>query len=75
MTRFVFCLLALTLAPGAALARGGDAVPDCSQKFLAQWLWKRTQAFANMPKKPCRLYGKSGQYICDRNGCVRRGKW
>ena len=65
--------IALTLALMAALpaTAATHARPaDCTQKFLALWLWDRDTALANMPKRPCILYGEHDQYVCDRNGCV-----
>lgn len=59
----------------AALPANADAeqiLRDCSQKFLATWLWNRQAALAMPPKHPCVLYGEHDQYICDQKGCVAR---
>lgn len=61
-------VLSCHICPAVAQVRN---VPDCSQKFLAMWLWNREEALKQMPKQPCRLYGETGQYICDRDGCRR----
>ena len=65
---FVALLIAVPLAPGLA----GPTPKDCSQKFLANWLWNRQAAMAMLPKQPCLLYGEHDQYICDQNGCTAR---
>lgn len=43
--------------------------PDCSQKFLAAWLWDRETALTHLPSKACILYGENSRYVCDRSGC------
>jgi hypothetical protein len=43
--------------------------PDCPQKLLAEWLWDRDAALADMPKQACLLYGEHDQYICTKSGC------
>jgi hypothetical protein len=63
-----FASILLTALPASAQTPN---VPDCSQKFLALWLWSRDEAIKQLPKRPCRLYGETGQYICDKGGCRR----
>ena len=64
--------LTIALVVAASTASAKPAPPDCSQKFLATWLWNRQAALAAMPTKPCLLYGETGQYVCDRKGCIAR---
>ena len=66
------CVLALIPLALATTGMAGQAPPDCSQKFLATWLWNRPAALAMLPKRPCLLHGEHDQYICDRSGCVAK---
>ena len=64
-------ILAAVLAPLTAMATERKLPAPCSQKFLATWLWNRDEAMKNLPKKACLMYGETGQYVCDKKGCVR----
>ena len=65
-------MLLLATLPASADGASGLALRDCSQKFLANWLWNRQAALAMLPKQPCILYGEHGQYVCDQNGCTAK---
>ena len=69
MRRTVIVIAFVGLASGASAK---PTLPDCSQKFLATWLWNRQAAMAALPAKPCLTYGETQQYVCDRKGCIAR---
>lgn len=63
-------LVFAVLVPLSALAQD-QAVPDCSKKFVSMWSENRDEAFHHLPKRTCRMYGETGQYLCNRRGCQR----
>lgn len=67
---FVFALISVAAAADSAAPGTPQRPTDCPQKFLAQWLWNRQAALADMPKRPCLLHGEHDMYVCDQAGCM-----
>ena len=66
---------ALALLLGSTLAASAGH-PKCSADFAAswkKWTWgpQAHQGEMPQPKQPCLLKTKTGNYVCDKDGCGR----
>ncbi|MBR0714067.1 hypothetical protein [Bradyrhizobium liaoningense] len=78
--KFAIAFAAITFMSGMVIAETGKTLKprpkDCSRQFLAAWdrFIQDSNAKpddAPIPKQPCTMHGRTGDYVCDQEGCMK----